>query len=61
LLFDDAVGLMEMPADTPEVPVVFDALVTDPALDLKVVAPGPVQVVIVALTVAKILLYKLQL
>jgi hypothetical protein len=58
ILFDEAVALA-LP-DTPEVPVVIRKLVTDPVPDPKVVAPAPVQVVTVALTVTTPPSYKLQ-
>jgi hypothetical protein len=53
--FDDAVAPVAL--DNPEIVV---ELVTDPRLDPRVVAPAPVQVVIVALTVATPPSYKLQ-
>jgi hypothetical protein len=60
LLFDEAVALIDAEPETPEDPVVFDAPVPDAGFDPKVVAPGPVQVVTVALTVATPPSYKLQ-
>jgi hypothetical protein len=53
--FDDVVALAAL-----ESPEVVRELVTDPALDPRVVASAPVQVVIVALTVTTPPSYKLQ-
>jgi hypothetical protein len=52
LLFGDAVVVTDTAPDAVEVRVVLETAVTDPELDPKVVAPGPVQVVTVAFAVA---------
>jgi hypothetical protein len=59
-LFAVEVALPGIVLEVPEVELVLAVAVTDSELEPKVVAPGPVQVVTVALTVATPPLYKLQ-